>query len=77
MSDLDEQLRALPQKRNEHDPAPAARAAFDKAFGRTQTEVMVQADGSLVARSIVPIFLAGVVALYLLWAFSAAIALQG
>lgn len=84
MSDLDEKLRALPVKRNEHDPAPAAREAFEKAFGRTtvRTELIVQADGSIagrgvLARSIVPVFLAGVIALYLLWAFSAAIALQG
>lgn len=73
------QLRALPARKNEHDPAPKAREAFEKAFGRTTvtTTVEVRADGSLIVRSIVPVFLAGVVAIYLLWAFASVLALQG
>lgn len=83
-----QQLQALPIRANEHDPAPKARDAFEKAFGRsTMTAVDVQPDGALVARSIVarsivvrsivPVFLAGVIAIYLLWAFTSVLALQG
>ena len=81
MSDEDpllSQLKALPARKSEYDAAPKARAAFERAFGqRVTTTVEVQADGSLIARSIVPVFLAGVVAIYLMWAFASVLALQG
>lgn len=87
MSDLEpgdlDKLRELPQHRNAHDPAPKAREAFDKAFGRepVRAAALVHAGagtgGNLVVRTVVPTLLAGLVALYLLWAFSAAFALQG
>lgn len=80
------ELGAVPH-RNAHDPAPKALAAFDKAFGRepARATVLVQAPagggpltaGSVVAKTVVPTLLAGLVGLYLLWAFSAAFALQG
>jgi hypothetical protein len=80
------QLAKLPERKNAHDPAPAAREAFQnaflpwhqRAFARS-TEVVTHQDGSasLLARSIVPVFLAGVVVIYLLWALAAAFSLQG
>lgn len=60
-------LRALPQHDNHANPSPAARAAFDRAFGRKP------ASGAL--EFAVPVGLLGVVGVYLLWAFGAAIAL--
>ena len=66
-----EQLRALPVHANAANPAPAARAAFDRAFGRTPAEGAL----ALVSRGLVPVGLVGIVGAYLLWAFSAAIAL--
>ncbi len=81
-------LAKLPERRNARDPAPAARAAFQNAFlpwhqrilaRSTSAEVVTHQDGSasLLARSIVPVFLAGVVAVYLLWALAAAFSLKG
>lgn len=96
-------LQALPPRRNEHDPAPKAREAFEHAFVPWPKRLFASAnmststsaashevqpdgslvrgvarpDGSLLVRGVVPVLLAGVVAIYLLWAFSAALALQG
>ena len=92
MSDDDDkllaQLKALPERKNRLDPAPAAREAFQNAFvpwhqrvfaRSASAEVVTHADGSasLLARGIVPVFLAVVVAVYLLWAVSSVMALQG
>ncbi len=68
MSDL-ERLRDLPAHANHADPAPAARAAFDRAFGRKRASL------ALVAQAAVPVGLLAVAGVYLLWAFNAAIAL--
>ncbi|MFO0739273.1 MAG: hypothetical protein U0270_25480 [Labilithrix sp.] len=77
------QLAALPQRRNEHDPLPKARAAFDRAFDREPEAppmlvgASVGSGGGLVARAVVPVTLAAIVAIYLLWVLSAAFALHG
>jgi len=76
MSDL-EKLRELPQQRNAHDPMPAARDAFDEAFGRrpARATTVIHVGGGILARTAVPTLLAGLVGLYLLWAFAAAFTL--
>lgn len=86
------ELGALPRRRNEHDPAPAAREAFQNAFVPWHQRVFVRASSlqtdaggtavlapgpARLTRAIVPLFLASVVAIYLTWAVSAALALQG
>lgn len=65
---LPDLLRELPVHANAADPAPAARKAFDRAFGRAPAE-------STLVRALVPVGLLAVVGCYLLWAFNAAIAL--
>lgn len=79
MSDLDQppdgadlaRLRALPAHANRANPAAAARAAFDRAHGRAPAEGAL----ALAVRGLVPVGLVGIVGGYLMWAFSAAIAL--
>lgn len=76
MSDADEHdpleaLRALPV----HAPPPgadrAARAAFTESSAPWQLRTFFG-----VTRALVPVALAGVVGVYLSWAFAAALALQ-
>jgi hypothetical protein len=68
MSDLEKRLRDLPVRAPEPSALPAARAEFERSFGRKSRPFIV--------RGALPFALAGIVGIYLSWAFAAAFALN-
>jgi hypothetical protein len=72
--ELGRRLRALPTHANAANAAPAARATFDRAFGRSPSNDAQDAR-AFIGRALVPVGLVGIVGAYLFWAFNAAIAL--